>query len=478
MRYVALAAGYDGTLARNGASDPRCLEALRALAATGRKLILVTARELRDLLETFPDARIFDYVIAENGAVMHRVASRQSEILAQAPSEMLLQELQRRRITPLSVGSSIVTTAAANMPAVQEIITRLHLDCQLVRNEDALIISPPEVNKASGVGEALRDLAVSPHNLVCIGDAQNDLALFELAEHRVAVANADPDLKRAADRVVRGEYCDGFLEIAHELLKTDLLNAPPRHVVPLGMDVAQQEPIALSPYSDSLLVAGPDGSGKAAYCNHLLHSLLERGYQCCIIGTNVPLGAGPPVKTFGDAHDVPRLTDVLTALERPETSVSIDLSGLQVDTRPVFAEALLVQLQALHDRVGLPHCVFVHHAERFLTGREIGKRAAETTMVYTTAQPQSLPAQIAECVHWTVLLDECAQPLGVRQAARARHLEFSYGSTRRRLLALERGPTCGAQASAAGAARETSSGFDSDEAGSTAIDSAVSALSG
>src|SRR5262245_8927263 len=100
MRYVAVAAGFDGTLARDGCVDERCLEALRALSATGRKLILVTARELRGLLEIFPEARIFDYVIAENGAVMYRSATRQSEILAQAPPEILLQELRRRHVTP------------------------------------------------------------------------------------------------------------------------------------------------------------------------------------------------------------------------------------------------------------------------------------------------------------------------------------------------------------------------------------------
>ena len=97
MRYVALAAGFDGTLARDGHCDQRCVEALRSLAATGRKLILVTGRVLRELLEIFPEARLFDYVVAENGAVMYRPATRQSAILAQAPPEILVQELQRRQ---------------------------------------------------------------------------------------------------------------------------------------------------------------------------------------------------------------------------------------------------------------------------------------------------------------------------------------------------------------------------------------------
>ena len=142
MRFVALAAGFDGTLAHNGRYDDRCVEALKALAVTGRKLILVTARELRELLEIFPPARVFDYIVAENGAVMHQPASRESEILAQAPSEILLQELERRDITPLNVGSSIITTSLANEREVRDAIHKLHLDCQLVANDGCLILLP------------------------------------------------------------------------------------------------------------------------------------------------------------------------------------------------------------------------------------------------------------------------------------------------------------------------------------------------
>ena len=235
MRYVALAAGFDGTLARDGRYDERCIEALRALAATGRKLILVTGRELRELLEIFPEARLFDYVVAENGAVMHRSATRESEILAQAPPELLLQELRRRHVTPLSVGSSIVTTVKANEAEVSAALRKLQLDFQLVTNPGALMMLPAGVNKASGVWAALRELGVSRHNLVAIGNGENDLALFEFAGHAVAVQNADTLVKRVANRTTQGSYCEGFLELARDLVATDLADAMPRHKVIVGV---------------------------------------------------------------------------------------------------------------------------------------------------------------------------------------------------------------------------------------------------
>src|SRR4029453_12428464 len=123
----------------------------------------------RELLEIFPEVRLFDYVVAENGAVMHRPATRESEILAQAPPELPLQELRRRHVPPLTVGSSIVRRVPAQEAAVSGALRKLQLDFQLVTNPGALMMLPAGVNKASGVWAALRELGISRHNVVPVG---------------------------------------------------------------------------------------------------------------------------------------------------------------------------------------------------------------------------------------------------------------------------------------------------------------------
>jgi hydroxymethylpyrimidine pyrophosphatase-like HAD family hydrolase len=419
MRYVALAAGFDGTLARDGRVDERCIEALRALSATGRKLILVTGRELRELLEIFPEVRMFDYVVAENGAVMHRPATRESEILAQAPPEILLQELRRRHVTPLSVGSSIVRTVQANEAEVSAALRKLQLDFQLVTNPGALMMLPAGVNKASGVWAALRELGVSRHNMVAIGDGENDLALFEFAEHAVAVQNADPLVKRVANRTTQGAYCEGFLELARDLIATDLATAVPRHKFVVRV-LENGETVEVTPCHDSLLVHGPDGTGKNALCNRLLEQFLASSYQCCVIGAEASgLQVPGEVEVFGDAHEVPRLTDILSALDQPTASVAINLAALAVETRPVFTDALLVQLQALHDRLGRPHVVLIRQAHSFLADGVIASsaRLAEVTMIYASAEPERLPAQIVNGVTLTL---NCATQAVMAGGAAAR----------------------------------------------------------
>jgi hydroxymethylpyrimidine pyrophosphatase-like HAD family hydrolase len=413
MRYVALAAGFDGTLARDGHCDPRCVEPLRSLAATGRKLILVTGRVLRELLEIFPEARLFDYVVAENGAVMYRPATRQSAILAQAPPEILVQELQRRRVTPVSVGSSSITTLQSNQAEISDVLHKLNLDFQMVSNDGVLSILPPGVDKAYGVRAALRELGVSHHNLVAIGDGENDIELFALAEHCAAVRNADPALKRVAHRTTDGAWCDGFLELADELIATDLANAAPRRGILLGRRDDGKD-IRFTPCRDSLLICGPLGAGKAAICEELLQQLLAQSYQCCVIEADLDgvSSRRPGVLTFGEPHEAPRLTDALNALEQPGVSVSINLAALGVETRPIFTETLLLQLQALHDRVGRPHCIMITQAHSFMSREAASStaRLSEITMIYATSEPKLLPTHVLKSVRLIVSADDAEAP--------------------------------------------------------------------
>src|SRR4029078_10330616 len=54
MRYHALACDYDGTLAQHGAVDQSTVAALERLRASGRKLLMVTGRQVDDLIAAFP----------------------------------------------------------------------------------------------------------------------------------------------------------------------------------------------------------------------------------------------------------------------------------------------------------------------------------------------------------------------------------------------------------------------------------------
>src|SRR5579884_1193961 len=122
MRYLVLAADYDGTLATHGRVDEATLEALRRLRETGRKLVLVTGRELDELLAIFPHAALFDRIVAENGALLYRPEGREERPLAERPPEEFVAALRRRGVGPISVGRVIVATWEPHESTVLRVI--------------------------------------------------------------------------------------------------------------------------------------------------------------------------------------------------------------------------------------------------------------------------------------------------------------------------------------------------------------------
>src|SRR5680860_1838390 len=164
MRYLALATDYDGTLALHGRVHEPTLRSLEKLLTTNRKLILVTGRELDDLLDVFPHAHLFEWIVAENGLLLYKPPSKETVVLAESPSNEFILHLRSRGV-PISVGRNIVSTVRPHETAVLEVIRDLGLDIQLIFNKEAVMMLPAGFSKATGLTEALRKMGLSQHNI-------------------------------------------------------------------------------------------------------------------------------------------------------------------------------------------------------------------------------------------------------------------------------------------------------------------------
>ncbi len=60
MRYHVLACDYDGTIAHDGRVYDGTVAALEQLLATGRRLVMVTGREVPDLTQTCSRLDLFE----------------------------------------------------------------------------------------------------------------------------------------------------------------------------------------------------------------------------------------------------------------------------------------------------------------------------------------------------------------------------------------------------------------------------------
>ena len=231
MEIAALATDYDGTIAHDGTVGERTLAALRHFKSSGRRVLLVTGRELEDLRRVCPFIDLFDCVVGENGAVLYWPDTGVVDELAQAPPGGLPQHLRELGVNQLSVGRVIVATVEPYRATVLKVIAEMGLTLQVALNKGAVMVLPYGVDKASGLRAALGRLDIDIRNVAAVGDAENDYPFLRLCGYSAAVANALPALKQQVNLVLSKERGPGVEEFIRKILALDQRENPNRPVL-------------------------------------------------------------------------------------------------------------------------------------------------------------------------------------------------------------------------------------------------------
>jgi len=414
MRYLAVACDYDGTIAHDGVVADATVAALTRLKESGRRLILVTGRELESLMRACSRLDLFERVVAENGAVVYRPETKEQKLLSEPPPDSLVAALQARGVEPLSVGRGIVSTWRPNETVVLDVIRDLGLELHVVFNKGAVMVLPSGVNKATGLAVALRELALSPHNCVGVGDAENDHAFLRACEAAVVVANALPTVRERADLVTSGPDGEGIAELAARLLGDDLESLAPRlsrHAILIGRRDDGSD-VTIEPYGANVLVAGASGSGKSTFATGVIERIGEQGYQFCVIDPEGDYPALADAVVLGNSETPPTLTDILDLLAQPDRSAIVNLLGLPVLDRPGFFESLALRLEELRARAGRPHWIVVdeaHHVMQAATPRERSQPEPPRGLLLVTVHPERLAPSLLASVDTLVTTAQAAE---------------------------------------------------------------------
>ena len=217
-RIRALALDFDGTIrSTDRPVEKGLLLKLVSLRDSGIKLILVTGRCLVDL-RVLIDVSIFDAVVLENGAIL-LIGDRKANL---APPGWDSVRLRLRRLFPRG-HEEVIISLPREMEG--EVLTRVGKSARIELNKDSLMILPPRVSKGSGLLMALKELRVTKNQVMCIGDAENDLAMFRVAHLKIAVRNSTPILKREADYVTQKDDGKGVSEAIERFIEE---GGPPR----------------------------------------------------------------------------------------------------------------------------------------------------------------------------------------------------------------------------------------------------------
>lgn len=412
MRYQVAAFDYDGTIAHHEHVSNEVVDALQQLKASRRKIILVTGRELSDLKRVFPQFNVFDSIVAENGALVYNPATLEERLLGEAPPAPFVQYLKDNGVAPMSVGRVIVATWEPQQNKVLEAIKKFGIERQVIFNKGAVMVLPSGVNKAKGLSSVLKELNFSMHNVVVAGDAENDNAMLKAAECAVAVQNALPALKQAADWTTPSDYGKGIIELINQLLEDDLASMDSkltRHYLSLGKKF-DGEDYPIQPYRDGILLAGSSGGGKTTLTTYFLEALAAKKYQFCLIDPEGDYSELKESVTIGDAEHWPVIDEIIKLLKNPAQNVVINTLAIPMHDRPGFFNTTLSAVLELRKNLGHPHWLIFDEAHHLLPASvemsyfNIPKDLNNFMLV--TTQPDLVHRSIADHINMVIAIGD------------------------------------------------------------------------
>lgn len=262
--YKLIAVDMDGTLLNDDKKISKAnLEAIKKIRRMGKKAVLSTGRPLvgiRRFIEELDMISDEDFVIAFNGALVQRIKSgkviskttlaledykdlyqlslklgvnihalTESTVMAPKNSQYTDVESQINDI-PIEIipvdevdeQTTIVKVMFIDDPQLlDQIVSKIP---QEIKERYTILRSAPyfleflhkTVNKGTGVEAVAKELGLESKEVICVGDAGNDLAMIEYAGLGVAMGNAFDEVKEIADYITLSNNNNG---VAHVIEK-------------------------------------------------------------------------------------------------------------------------------------------------------------------------------------------------------------------------------------------------------------------
>ena len=416
--FKVVAVDFDGTLTSGGSIAPHAVEALEQARRSGLAIVLVTGRIGAELQAEFPDiADQVDAMVLENGAVI--VIEGRAHALAPPVNGGLDQALADRGI-PYRRGEVLIAVHGQHAATVVEVIGELGLDYQITRNRAALMVLPAGITKGTGLATMLAKMNLSPHNTVAVGDAENDLSLFGIAEIGAAVADAVASVRRNADIVLDEPDGAGVAELLTGPYLTGAQRwCPARRWVDIGA-FDDTTPARIPGSQGRILVTGPAASGKSYLVGLMAERWILADY-CVIVldpqGDHVQLRELSQVQVVDGGDYLTEPAELVNALH-PHSSMVIDMSGLADPIKLAYLHRLRSTAEAHRERYGFPHWVIYDEAQ-LLGADEQARWVRRGGYVLSSFVPASLPAHEIDSSDIVLTLTNAQTPTDIDSPRRA-----------------------------------------------------------
>jgi len=264
--YKLIATDLDGTLLNEEKKiSDRCRESIRRLKEKGKKIVLATGRPMRGILPYIETLDLYDennYVIIYNGAVVQSTRGDKilfSKFLSLAAYKELYDLSKHFSVYIHALSNDLVLTPKFNpyteiesninnTPVIEGPVDEIDPSTNIIKvlfvddpeKLDAIIPLIPEwvkekysiqrsapiflefldksVNKGAGVSVVAKELGIKPEEVICVGDAGNDIAMIKYAGLGVAMGNATDEVKAAADYITFTNEEDGVAHVIEKFM--------------------------------------------------------------------------------------------------------------------------------------------------------------------------------------------------------------------------------------------------------------------
>lgn len=121
------------------------------------------------------------------------------------------------------INKCLLTASPEIAPELEKQLREKYEGVASVYRSEAFFIEvmPENVDKATSLERMLESLGIARENTVCCGDGFNDISMIRFAGVGVAMGNAKPEVKEAADYITASNDEDGLVEVIHRFILKD-----------------------------------------------------------------------------------------------------------------------------------------------------------------------------------------------------------------------------------------------------------------
>ncbi len=205
-----VAVDIDGTLTNEDKLiEPSVIDALQRLEQAGIPVILATGNVRAITYGLWRFLNLSGPICCENGGVLWHpdwgeTKYRADGSEAKAAAQWLATKIEGLRWEGIETNQWRESEWCLSPNEDLDKITQLIENSQwshlsVIRTGFAIHLMEPQLSKGSGLQIILKKMGLTPDDLLCVGDAPNDLSMFEISRWSVAVGGAFAYVTQAAD---------------------------------------------------------------------------------------------------------------------------------------------------------------------------------------------------------------------------------------------------------------------------------------